>query len=263
MRISIFFENQPALHARIFDSETGRRFFELSRKNYKSSFPIFRDELKYTESYMQELCQQARKHLGWHWDEVDDFASGIGPSLHKNIETFLAQGFANIPEQYDHLLHELHYGLHLLQHGKSTKRGSWLQIEWYNDEGFPLDENFQFQSTMNKGDVKLQNPFVGHGPLQMYFENDYINISQTCRFHDFVKPGFNIAMTKFSGVDDINVLIDRFRQNDPEFVARHGVDKIKHYTGYPVVGRIENVSDIDIVYQSSILKLEKLEFSYD
>ena len=165
-----------------------------------------------------------------------------------------------MPAEHDNLLHELHYGLHILEHG-TRKRVGWLQIEWYNDEGFELDYSFEFSSSANFGDLKFQNPFVGHGPLQMYDEQDFINISQTCKFHTFVKPGINIATGDFPEITAYDDIIKLFKEHDPAFVELHGEEKIRHYTGYPKIGRVINVDDLSLCLQEPILVFESMSFA--
>ena len=261
MRIVIKFRDQPPLFVELNNTDTAEKYFYLIRKNYLKSMPIFRDSLNYTEEYMNQLATRAKDIFGWKWDEISDYSSGIGPQLHKDLEKLLANGFDNIPAEYDELIHELHYCLHLVQHGiKSTIRGSWLQIEWYNDDGFELDPNFKFSLDLPFGSVKLQNPFVGHGPSQMWKEQDFINISQTCKFHNFVKPGINVAIINHDTSIDLDKLISKFETHDPEFVKLHGREKIIHYTGYPIVGKISNLDDLYTVNLSKSLQLESLEF---
>ena len=131
MIITVDFEQHPPLYIKIQETEVGYRYFNLVRSNYQQSLPVFRDELKYTTEYMYELAHRAKQAFNWNWDDVTDFASGIGAQLHKDLETLLAQGFRHIPEEYDELVHELHYCLHLIQHGQPNRRTGWFQIEWY------------------------------------------------------------------------------------------------------------------------------------
>ena len=261
MIITVNFDQQPSLYIKIQDSDVGYNYFNLVKDNYQRSLPVFRDELKYTTEYMHELVHLAKKAFNWDWHNVTDFASGIGSQLHKDIETLLSQGFSNIPEEHDELVHELHYCLHLIQHGQSNVRKAWFQIEWYNDEGFDLSPDFEFKPELHIGDVRLQNPFVGHGPLQMWQEQDFINISQTCRFHTFVKPGINIAHTAHPLFTSFDQLIYQFQKNNPEFVKQHGVEKIKHYTGHPIIGRVTNIDDLLTIKSSPQLTLKSLQFN--
>jgi hypothetical protein len=257
--IKLKFQNQPVLLLDIQDTEVGHQYQQLVKYNYSKSMPIYRDTLKYTTEYMQELGQQARTVFGWSWDE-HDVTSGMAPALHKNLEELLATGFDLVPAEHDNLVHELHYCLHLNQHGALSKRRSWLQIEWFNDSGFTLDRSFEFKHSLEFGEIKLQNPYVGHSPLQLYQEQDGINISQTCKFHNFVKPGINIAETTYPEFTDFDGLINFINQHDPEFVQRNGVDTILHYTGYPVIGQVKNLDDLQTVVNSGILEFESLEF---
>jgi hypothetical protein len=262
MIITVEFKNQPKLYLEIENSPVGCRYYELVQKNYQQTKPIYRDELKYTVEYLRELALQARDAFGWGWHNVEDFSSGIAPQLHKDLEILLAKGFQNIPEEYDILVHELHYGLHLVQHNQTKlARGSWLQIEWYNDQGFDLPDDFVFRNQLDIGDVRLQNPFVGHGPWQMWVEQDFINISQTCKFHNFVKPGITIAHRPIKEFDQFDILVEKFQENDPGFVKEHGVEKIKRYTGHPVIGKVKNIEDLITVASSTeLLQLENLGF---
>ncbi len=139
---------------------------------------------------------------------------------------------------------------------------SFLQIEWFNDDGFALDKSFKFKLNMEVGDIKLQNPFVGHGPLQIYRYNDWSNVFQTCHFHDFVRPGINIYTKVRDNTDILDGSYEEWWQtNATEFVSQHGMEKIWHYTGHPVIGRTLNVSDViavgnhreDLVFEKVII----------
>jgi hypothetical protein len=113
------------------------------------------------------------------------------------------------------------------------------------------------------GDIKVQNPYVGHIPLLAYQQNDYSNILQTCRFHDFVKPGIYIETREDHGYHDfsISAYINWWKSHAPEFLASHGLEKLLHYTGQPVIGRVVNLDDLRTVVNSdSILELEKVSF---
>lgn len=259
-KILVKFRDVPVLKLEIEDSEVGNAYLELVKKNYQIEKPIFRDPLKYTNEYMKELALQAKHVFGWSWDSYTNFDDGIAPILHKNIETLVGNGFDSIPAEHDYLVHELHYCLHLVQNGIQSNRGSWLQIEWFNDDGFSLPPDFKFKNNLNVGDVKLQNPFVGHGPLQIFQEQDGINITQTCKFHTMVKPGINIAQTDYDTFTQHNELLDFFLKHDPEFFKLHGPEKILHYTGYPVIGKVTNLNDLAVALNSGILEFEFLDF---
>lgn len=257
--IDLKFKNQPVLHLSIEDSNIGWQYFNLVKENYTKSKPIYRESNKYTLEYMLSLVTKAKEVLGWDW-RADNYNLENCAVFHKDIEVLLGKtGFNTVPAEYDDLLHELHYGLHILEHGTNTRVG-WLQIEWYNDEGFDLDYSFEFSSSANFGDLKFQNPFVGHGPLQMYDEQDFINISQTCKFHTFVKPGINIATVDFSKITFYDEIIQLFKQHDPAFVSLHSEEKIRHYTGYPKIGRVANLDDLQTCLDSPSLEFESLSF---
>jgi hypothetical protein len=260
-KIDLKFVNQPTLQLLINDDDVGYRYFNLVKENYSIQPPIFRDHLKYTVEYMHSLAKEAQEKLGWNWD-ADVYTITNTALLHKNIEELVGVGgFDNVPAEYDNLLHELHYCLHLIQDNKEHKtRSGWLQIEWYNDAGFPLDDNYKFSRELKFGDIKLQNPWVGHGPLQIYLEQDFTKISQTCKFHNFVKPGINLVIGDFVEFTAVEDLLDEFKKFDREFVDLHGIEKIKHYIGYPVVGRVLNLDEFVTVISAPLLEFENLKF---
>jgi hypothetical protein len=260
--IDLKFINQPVLHLSIDDTEIGKQYVNLVKENYKNQKPVFRDRIKYTVDYMYTLAKEASEKLGWDW-QADSYTIANTALLHKDLEELLGStGFDNVPAEYDNLLHELHYCLHIIQDNKEhTARDGWLQIEWYNDEGFALDENFTFSKQLKFGDVKLQNPWVGHGPLQIYSEQDFTKISQTCKFHNFVKSGINVVISDFPEFNDMDRLLEEFQAHDPEFVKLHGIDKIIHYTGYPIIGRVLNLDDLKIITLLPSLEFEGLSFN--
>lgn len=255
----IKFKNHNPLVLNIDDSDLGQKYCDLVKQNYAQSQPIFRDRPKYTVEYMLELAQQAKAKLNWEWS-FDHYDVSITALLHKDIERLLKNGFSAIPEELDDLIHELHYCLHIVQDDRPNKRrGGWLQIEWYNDNGFSLIGTELFRQELKFGDIRLQNPYVGHGPLQIYLEKDFINVAQTCKFHDFVKPGINISIGNITVVDPL-IVLESFKNNCPEFVDLHTEEKILSYTGHPVIGTVENLIDLRAVKDAPVLELEYIEF---
>lgn len=257
--IYVKFKNYNQLKLVIDDTALGRKYYTLVNRMYKKEAPLFRDTAKYTVDYMLQIARKAKKFLGWEWS-FDQYDVSITAMLHKDVERLVgAQGFTNVPAELDDLIHELHYCLHIIQWGEPATRGGWLQIEWFNDQGFPLTETEIFKSGLKFGDIRLQNPHVGHGPMQVYLEKDFTNVLQTCKFHNFVKPGINISIGEIVDIDPTIVLAE-FRKRCPEFVKLHTAEKILQYTGYPVVGKVENLDDLHKVAMAAVLELEYIAF---
>lgn len=263
--ISIYF-NTITLQMKVEETSVGNQYLNLVKKMYAKSFPIYRDRIKYTTSYLLELANETKLAFGWEWT-ADDYNLSVTALLHKDIEILLGKtGFKNVPAKYDNLLHELHYCLHLVQHNEAelakVHRGN-IQIEWYNDCGFKLDPAFEFQTTINFGDCILQNPYVGHGPLQIFQEHDWTNLTQTCKFHNFVKPGI-VIYTGPSLTINIYDILNEFIQNDADFVLQCTEEKILHYTGFPIIGKIINLNKLDeLVNDKNTVELIKIEFDND
>lgn len=257
--IVVKFKDQPELYIKLDDNSTVSAWLELFKKNYQQEFPLFRDQKKYTLEYLNQLAVQAKNELGWDC-ETDIKSMKDTVLLHKNLETTLAKGFSFIPEKYDKLIHELHFCLHKAEYIDFTTYSYnryWLQIEWFNNDGFPLDPTFKHTHKLEFGSIRLQNPYVGHIPWQVYIQNDYENIFQTCKFHDFVRPGLYIH----TGGTQLDINLDEYltwwNTYAPEFIAYHGIDKILHYTGHPVIGHVINLNDLEtIVNSNDILELE-------
>ena len=262
--IIVKFVDHTELELSIDNNSVGQKYFNLVRDNYKNQKPIHRDRPKYTVEYMLNLAEKAKNLLGWEW-EAQSYSIKNTKLLHKDLEILLGKvGFSDVSAEHDELFHELHFCLHNIQFlNKNNARRGWLQIEWYNNSMLPLDEDFNFITDLKFGDIKLQNPFVGHGPLQVYVEQDFTNISQTCKFHNIIRPGINIVIEDFPIFQNSKHLIEIFKKFDPIFVSQHGEDKILKYTGYPVVGKIINLDTLEqIVKSCSSLDLEFLKF-YD
>ena len=258
--IKVKFKNHPALKIILDDNPTAHTWKVLFEKNYQKEFPTFRDQKKYTLAYLNQLAEKANKLLGW--DYVSDIKTiNDTVQLHKNLEVTLANGFENIPAIHDDLIHELHFCLHKSEYidiNSNTHYRNFLQIEWFNDDGSDLDINFQHSLDCNFGDLRLQNPYVGHIPLQVYGQNDFSDIIQTCKFHDFIRPGLFInAVHQQPNTFNKNHYLDWWQTNAPEFVAYHGLDKILHYTGHPIIGRVINLDELEIIVNSNaVLELE-------
>jgi hypothetical protein len=257
--VVVKFKNQPELHIQLDDNPTASAWLELFKENYQRKFPLFRDQKKYTLQYLRELALQAKTNLNWDCEtefvSIDDTVK-----LHKCLETTLALGFNSIPAIYDNLIHELHFCLHKIEYidfeNTSISR-KWLQMEWFNNDGFNLDTKFKHKIDLQFGHIRLQNPFVGHIPLQIFDQNDTHNIMQTCKFHNFVRPGLYIHTTHETRTFDEIHYTNWWESNAPEFVKLHGMKKILDYTGHPIIGQVTNLNALETVVNSNdILELE-------
>jgi hypothetical protein len=258
------FENHPELTIDIYDTELGNQYYNLVRSQAQIEPPLFRDKASYTLDRLSQLVALTNElcNTNWHFDQYDLETT---VQIHKLVETMVGQntqGFCGIQSQYDELLHEIHFCLHEVQ-GKNTNqlRTGWIQIEWFNDAGFALPESFEFSTRVQVGNIRLQNPYVGHPPQKLYMDNDHSTIFQTCRFHDLVRPGICMAINNFS-CEFVNTT--EYQQwwstHALEFVTLHGMNKILHYSGHPIVGQVRNTADLLSLSQSPFLKFECIQF---
>jgi sugar diacid utilization regulator len=262
MEFLVYFKTAAPLHCVIDQTDLGQQYFSLLKQQWQQhQTAIFRDPQRYTLEYFQTLVVRAKNELGWDWHR-EQYTINQTVVLHKDIEQYLAQGFENIPEQYDELLHELHFALHAIESG--SRRDNWLQIEWFDDNGFKLlEDQYPAKFQLEFGDLRLQNPYVGHHPLYVYEQNDYHNIVQTCRMHDFVKPGINLVIQPTrqpSREFDWNQYITWFRKHAPNWLDQIGEHVLKQYTGHPIVGRVINLDDLRQAIKLPHLEFDRLEF---
>jgi hypothetical protein len=260
MQFQVIFKDSPPLLCQINSTDLGQRYYNLVRNQWKDDpQAIFRDPQKYTLEYFTQLVDQAHTQLSWNWKN-SHYDLATTTRLHKDLEEYLADGFENIPIEYDMLLHELHFALHAIESG--SRRNNWLQIEWYNDRGFAITQDeYPAKINLEFGDLRLQNPHVGHHPLFLYQQQDNINILQTCRFHDFVKPGINLVIERESFVPfDWDRYINWFHTNGPDFVEKYSESSLIKFTGHPVIGRVINTNDLATVINKPYLEFESLEF---
>lgn len=259
-QFEVKFYNVPPLLCKLNDTELAERYYQQLKKQYQDDpRPIFRDPQKYTLDYFKNLCTKVLPVLGWTWQRPY-YNTETLVELHKDIETYLENGYNNITEDQDALLHELHFALHAVE--SNGQRSTWLQIEWFNDLGFPIQaDEYPAKKTLNFGDIRLQNPYVGHHPQFVYQQRDITNIMQTCRLHDFCKPGINLVIE--DGGDDFfdwNHYLDFFRTHAQDFLSLHGEETLCKFTGHPVVGQIQNLSDFETIIARPYLEFESLVF---
>ena len=259
LTFAIKFHNAPELQYRLDNSELAHRYMKLLQTQYVNDpCPVFRDQQKYTQEHFNVLAQQAQKELGWDWIKPC-YDLSTTTKLHKDLEQYLARGFENISEAHDELLHELHFCLHAIESG--SKRNNWLQIEWYNDNGFEITaDEYPARLNLEFGDLRLQNPYVGHHPLYLYQQKDIINVMQTCRLHDFVKPGMNLVINSEKNTLENNQYLNWFRQHGSDFLKQHSEEILLKFTGHPVIGHVINKQDLETVITMPVLEFEYLKF---
>jgi len=258
----IKFSGVPALQCQLDSTDLADRYLTLLKDQYnKDSNPVFRDPQNYNLEHFKNLVIQAEQVLGWNWHR-DSYDVATTTLLHKDIERYLAQGYQNIPEEHDHLLDELHFCLHAIESG--SRRDNWLQIEWFNDAGFDIDQDeYPAKLNLEFGDLRLQNPYVGHHPLYLYQQQDRTNVNQTCRFHDFAKPGINVVIMpnkKTVSEFDWNSYLSWFSSHAPDFVQSNGIDKLKKFTGHPVIGSVINKKDLEQLIAQPKIVFESISF---
>ena len=114
---------------------------------------------------------------------------------------------------------------------------------------------------MQFGDLRLQNPYVGHDPMQVYQEQDIEQIMRTCTFPDRIKPGIHINLqSRPQGLFNLERYKTWWINNAPEFVDVHGLDQLVKYAGWAVVGKIINIDDLQTCLESTKLEFNRLEF---
>jgi len=253
--VLVKYRHFPALEIELDNISIKSQYKDLIAKNNQQHQVLSRDPCKYSLNYFAVLAQQAKEALNWNWVQGSYSLEDL-VRLHKDIEQYLAQGFENIPEKHDNLLHELHYALHAIQGGNS--RGNWIQVEWFSDDGIVVPDDLKFSTQLKFGDVKLQNPYVGHDPIFVYRQHDSTNIPQTCKFHDLVRPGINIMIKS-----DRFIINDVFKQwyetHAPDWVQQHSWNKIVRYTGWPVVGRVKNLDVLEQIAVSPVFEIESVD----
>lgn len=260
--MKIIFRDCPSLELDIDDTPVARRWRDLFVSNVqRQPRPVFRDPNRYSPEYLSELAAQANKELGWTWN-TQDLSIGNTTLMHKDIEDFLAKGFTAIPAQYDELLTEIHFCLHVVQ--SETRRGSWLQIEWFNDDCAPISaDEYPAKIGLEFGDLRLLNPYVGHIPTMLYNQHDHTNVAQTCKFHDLIRPGICFVVIQHKGytADTFpwNQYLDWFRRHAPDWLEQQGEDNLIKFTGDPVIGRIKNLNDLEYCLQLPYLDIDRVE----
>ena len=136
-----------------------------------------------------------------------------------------------------------------------------MQVEWYNDHGFEIQANeYPAKLNLEFGDLRLQNPYVGHHPLYLYQQQDSIDIQQTCRFHNFVKPGLNLVINHENKKFDIDQYLNWFRTHGADFLNTHGEEMLLKFTGHHVIGHVVKKNDLETVVSTPILEFEYLKF---
>jgi hypothetical protein len=260
MDIKINIEHHQPLVISMVESNTSKLYMEILSRNLARGDFVFRDPVKYTPEYFHSLCLRAKEELGWSWIR-DDYSLEQTTDMHKNIESTLekTESFKNIPGNQQNLIHEAHFCIHQMQYSTQGRTPS-IQIEWFNDDYEDLPNDADFRVDLEFGDLILQNPYVGHPPLQCWQQNDYKNIDRTCQFHDVIKPGIKINTTDLAPKLDLDVYKSWWTNKCGEYVQKVGWENILKYTGFPKIGEVIDKDNLRrIVLDSKPLNIKKIE----
>lgn len=254
-KIEIKFSKHKPVIIEVMENETSRLFNQVLQRNIVNNDQVWRDPLKYTKEYFQTLCKDVAVQLGWNWIK-DEYSIEQTTKMHKKIEQTLekSESFRTIPGHLQNLIHEAHFCIHQMQYSKQD-RSPFIQIEWFNDDYEPIPEDAVFTTDVGFGDVILQNPYVGHPPIQCYQQNDFSDIARTCQFHDIIKPGVKIQTNEKNNKDTWDY--DQYRSwwmtNCQDYVEKVGWETIDHYTGWPKIGKVLDLDNLlNIKYEKEI-----------
>ena len=257
--IKIDFDKFSTLELDIENTETGLLYYNLVKQNLAKEQWQWRDPLKYDEQYFDTLCLQVKEKLGWDWIQKG-YSIEQTVKMHKFIEDTLekTKSFRNIPGEHQNLIHEAHFCIHQIQYGNKKYRSPSIQIEWFNDSCVPLPLDKKFSTELRDGDVLLQNPYVGHPPIQCYQQNDYESIDRTCQFHDIIKPGIKIQTGRQYLSFNIEDYINWWKTNCPEY---YNVNKneLLHYTGWPVIGKVVDIDLLQSIMYEKELNIKNIQ----
>lgn len=259
--MEIKFKNFKSLALTFDNNSSVDTWKKLFLNDLKTGLPIYRDAKKYTPEFLNGVYKDLCDGLGWERLELNSLENTV--LAHKNLEVFLEKGFEHVPEEWDQHLHDFHYGLHLQENlnFKPCESRPNIQLEWFNDVSEPLGDDFKHTLTTGFGDIHMLYPHVGSSPTKLFLQNDHHDAEQTCRFHDVIKSGFTI-LTKGSEAHEENSM-NGYKQwwitNAPEFVEKHGMEKLLHYAGYPVMGKVRNLDVLEEIAETNeILELEDI-----
>ena len=253
--IEIIFSKHKPVTIAIDDNQTSGKFIKVLQRNIVRGDHVWRDPLKYTKDYFQILCKDVAEQLGWDWVK-DEYSIEQTTRMHKDIEQMLEKtnSFSNVPGHLQNLIHEAHFCIHQIQYAKQD-RTPFIQIEWFNDDSVTMPDDAVFSNELEFGDIILQNPYVGHPPVQCYQQNDHTDIDRTCQFHDIIKPGvkINTCEDKVRGYTDLEKYKSWWHTYCGDFVETVGWQKIEQYTGWPKVGKVIDKDNLlNIKYEKQI-----------
>lgn len=262
--ILVKFKNFPDLEIEIQQTETGAKYKELVKKYAHSTEKlIFRDPCKYTVDYMKSMVPAAKELLGWDWSSDNYLNWDETHRLHKDLEVMdQTTGWKTATKAQQDLIMELHHCLHSIEldigkpKGTPKQRGSQLQVEWFVDDGFLLPDDFEFKRGWDFGAVRLQYPHVGAPPYQIYDENNWDTISQSCKFADTVRPGIPIMLNQYRLDFDQEAYLAWYRKHGQDFLDKHGEEKLLHYTGWPTIGQVTNLDVLLQIKNAPVLECE-------
>lgn len=259
--IKLYFKNHSPISINFIDHPVAHSVFDLAKKHYQIHPVVFRDNLKYTMNYFENLAEQANKVFNWNW-KTSNITVEDTVVMHEDLERILNDegDFSTIPEHLDQLIHELHFCLHNIQKAKPSRSG-YFQVEWFTNEYLDIQQDFCFTTDIAFGDVILQNPFVGHNPLKCYADNDFDDIERTCRIPTRIKSGIVIATFDNLFEFDIVDYHHWWHTNGKPVTDLVGYDTILKYTGEGKIGEVVNKEDLRQILESTdVLIFDKLEF---
>ena len=263
--ILVKFHNFDPLQIELVQSQTGAQYKELVRKHSQEP-AVFRDPCRYTVDYLKSMVPAAKELLGWDWSSDNYLNWETTHRLHKDLEVMdQTTGWKTASKAQQDLIMELHHCLHSVEldigrpPGFKKSRGSQLQVEWFTDDGFVLPDDFEFTMGWEFGAVRLQYPHVGAPPYQIYVENNWDTVAQSCRFADTVRPGIPIMLEPCRINFDQEAYLAWYKTHGSDFLSQHGEEKLLHYTGWPTIGQVTNLAVLEEIKATPLLELESVQ----
>lgn len=281
--------NEVDFYINLYDTDVAERFYqahaEVKRDRPDWAQARLQDYNRFNIDYFKELIDQAQQQNIVNWAHykilpgAENYESNqiVFNQMHRDVEVKAGiNKYEGLKDEQRLLVDELHWCLHSLESPDAPKDYTFrprdiIQITYRGELVRPeMPKDTVFTREIHPGEIMLDFPYVGKEPLYCLMHNDNDMLEQACKIIEHISFSWKMHLPPFSVTQwaggaywpknvDQELTAWYHQHQDRLDQMGYSVDLMLARAGFCTIGRIDDITKLDYVRNTPVIKLTNYE----